>query len=216
MRARFARTAVGALFGLCLLGLPAKAACPGPNAAVAEMDPQARLEFLNRHLRAELAPSRTWTLAFGTFYGVASLGQLAIAPTAKPVAQADWYVGAASTGVGSVVLMLAPLGVLEDAPRLSDAPVGMDAGEVCKLVLDAEKRFVRDADGEALGRSLLAHIGNVIVNAAGLLWLGLGYHRWETGFLNFGVGMVIGEGMILTQPHALPRAWKAYEAANLY
>jgi hypothetical protein len=44
------------------------------------------------------------------------------------------------------------------------------------------------------------HVGNVVLNAGVGLFLGLGYHHWVAGALNFASGAAIGEVIIFTQP----------------
>jgi hypothetical protein len=46
------------------------------------------------------------------------------------------------------------------------------------------------------------HLGNVLFNVGLGLFLGLGYHHWEAGAINAGVGIAVGEALILTRPTA--------------
>lgn len=76
--------------------------------------------------------------------------------------------------------------------------------------------FAEDAANEAFCSSWLLHVGNVVLNAAVGLVLGIGWHRWEAAAINFGVGTALGEVMIFTQPTGLVRAQLAWQVAPIW
>ena len=68
------------------------------------------------------------------------------------------------------------------------------------MLVDAERRLVNDARDERLLSGWWSHAANVAINTGAFLFLGLGYHHWLSGAITGGVGVVIGEAVILTQP----------------
>ena len=132
---------------------------------------------------------------------MATVANLAPLPFVKPEDRIDWYTGAASTAIGIVPLLIAPLDVIADARALRlrlAAPVA--DGDVCPDLAFAEGLLIRDAQNQADGQRWWLHAGNVVVNAGVGLFLGLGFHHWLAGAFNFVSGTVIGEAIILTQP----------------
>ena len=128
----------------------------------------------------------------------------------------DWYVGAGTTIVGIVPLVIAPLDVVDDARGLRARLDGAGpAPDVCSLLADAETRLVRDAQNQSDGQRWWLHVGNVLLNSGVGLFLALGYHHWGAGAFNAVFGSAIGEAIILTQPTGTISDLERYRRAAL-
>ena len=185
--------------------------CPAETPALEALDVHTRLAFIAQRLNAERAPAQRWSLVFGGGFGVGILAQVAATSATPDDKRINYWVGAAGMGIGFLSVNLGAMhAIATDAPLAEKVSADADPGTVCQTLADAEWKLQKDAAGEKLGHGTLAHVANVLVNAGLLLWLGFGYGHWGTGFLNFGVGMVVGETLILTQPHALPEAYERY------
>jgi hypothetical protein len=204
------RAAVGRgllLFAVCgFVALPARAAtrCPagvGGGEALAAIDGEARLTWIDAHLGATAHRARVWTWGWATGIIVATAANLAPLPFVAKSDRIDWYVGAGTTIVGIVPLLVAPLDVVDDARRLHARLVaGESTNNVCRLLADAEAALARDAKNQADGRRWWLHVGNVLLNVGVGLFLGIGYHHWGAGAWNAFGGSAIGEAIILSQP----------------
>jgi len=130
----------------------------------------------------------------------------------------DWYTSAGSAAFSVFPFLVAPLDVPRDAKalhrRLSALPADAPEDEVCSLLLDAETKLVHDAEDERSQQRWYVHAGNVAFNTGVLLFLGLGYHHWESGLINGLAGAAVGEALILTQPGATIGQAAAYRSGN--
>ena len=186
----------------------------GPAALPAE----ARLQWIDARLAHTARGARRWTWGWGIGIGVATVANLAPLPFVARQDRIDWYTGAATTIVGIVPLLIAPLDVIEDA-RALHARVGdashADEVRVCADLADAERRLARDAKNQADGQRWWLHAGNVVLNVGVGLFLALGYHHWGAGALNAVAGSAIGEAIILTQPTDTIGDLRRYRAGAL-
>jgi hypothetical protein len=207
-----------------IAGAPAAAwaagRCPiaaAAGAGAAEIDGRRRVVWIDARLTRAAHRARVWTWGWGAGILVATAANLTPLPYVAPEDRIDWYTGAATTIVGIVPLLIAPLDVVEDSRALHPGVAAMpaagagddgsdDGGEgdddagVCRLVADAEARLVRDAKNQADGQRWWLHAGNVALNFGVGLFLGLGFHHWGAGALNAVSGSLIGEAIILSQP----------------
>jgi len=192
--------------------------CPagaGGGAALASVDPQLRLRFIDDHLAQTAHRAQVWTWGWGIGIGVATVGNLVPLAFVAPDQRIDWYVGAATTVVGVVPLVIAPLDVVADSRSLRArlaAPGPTD--DVCALLADAEAKLVRDAKNQADGQRWWLHAGNVVLNTGVGLFLALGYHHWGAGVFNAVFGTAIGEAIILTQPTSSITDLRTYQSAS--
>jgi hypothetical protein len=207
--------------GLVFLLLAAAAAraetCPaiaGGGAALAALPAETRVDFIRARLGAERPRARNWRRGFTIGYGALATGQAAALPSTSDAAgRASLGVGAASAALGVVALYAFPLTVIEDAPRISSLAAG--PRERCAVLTEADAALVRGAASEARGSGATAHLANLGVNAALGLVLGLGHHRWNEATIVFGVGSLVGEAQIGTQPTGLISDLARYRAADL-
>jgi hypothetical protein len=145
------------------------------------------------------------------------LASLAAVPFVSASDRVDWYVGAASSAIGILPLLLTPLDVIAEARELQTT-LWLDSSpdaQLCTHLADAEHRLSRSAQNEADGRSLWMHAANIALNTGVLLFLGLGYQHWEAGIVNGAVGAAVGEAMILSQPTDNIGDLARYQAGNL-
>lgn len=182
----------------------AAARCPagaGGHEALAGIDGELRLHWIEGHLSTTAHHARVWTWSWGTGLAVATIGNIVPIPFVARQDRIDWYVGAGTTVVGIVPLLIAPLDVVDDARGLrATLDAAGAAPDICHLLADAETRLVRDAQNQADGQRWWLHVGNVLLNSGVGLFLALGYHHWGAGAFNAVFGSAIGEAIILTQP----------------
>jgi hypothetical protein len=169
--------------------------------ALSGIEGETRLRWIDGHLATTAQRTRLWTWSWGSGIVVATVANLAPLPFVAKDQRIDWYVGAATTIVGIVPLVIAPLDVVEDSRQLhTKVQARVASDDVCRLLADAEARLVRDAKNQSDGQRWWLHAGNVALNTGVGLFLALGYHHWGAGAFNAAVGSGIGEAIILTQP----------------
>jgi hypothetical protein len=195
---------LGTAVGAARADAAAPTGCPvpaGASAALGDVPAPERLAWIDAHLSHTARRARQWTWGWGVGIVGATAGNLVPLAFVPRDQRIDWYVGAATTIVGIVPLVIAPLDVVDDARGLRAA---LDArapdADVCPLLADAEARLARDATNQADGQRWWLHAGNVALNSGVGLFLGLGYHHWGAGAFNAVFGSLIGEAIILTQP----------------
>lgn len=193
--------------------------CPaiaGGSAVLVDIDPELRLAWIDDRLGRTAHAARVWTWAWGTGLVVATVANLAPLAFVAPQDRIDWYVGAGTTVLGVVPLVIAPLDVVGDSRALRARLAARGpADDVCVLLADAEARLVRDARNQADGRRWWMHVANVALNTGVGLFLGFGYHHWLAGAFNAVTGTAIGEAIILTQPTSSIYDLGAYRSGGL-
>jgi len=210
--------------------LPSRAATscptrPGIGAGPAGIAGQVRLEWIDARLARTARNARRWTWGWGIGLAVGTVANLAPLPYVAPEDRIDWYTGAATTVVGIVPLLIAPLDVVEDSrvlhtrvTLLASAPAGASTAtsvDICALVDDAETRLLRDAQNQADGQRWWLHAGNVLLNFGVGAFLAFGYHHWGAGAWNAVGGSLIGEAIILSQPTATVDDLRVYRSGAL-
>ncbi len=165
------------------------------------VDAEMRLRWIDAHLARTAQRARLWTWGWGAGLVVATIGNLVPLAFVPPEDRIDWYAGAATTVVGIVPLLIAPLDVVGDSRALhAELTAWRPGSDLCPLLASAEAKLVRDAENQADGRRWWYHVVNVALNAGVGLFLGLGYDHWLAGGFNAVSGAVIGEAIIFTQP----------------
>ncbi len=144
--------------GLVLIGLvaprlaAAETRCPivaGAGTGVADVPAEVRLGWIDAQLAHGAHNAKRWTWGWGIGIGGATIANLAAIPFVAKEDRIDWYTGAATTIVGIVPLLIAPLDVVADSRELREkiaarpprAIVGGDRPDVCPLLADAETRL---------------------------------------------------------------------------
>jgi hypothetical protein len=195
---------LGALSASRALAAPPPGRCPAIQdgaAVLADIDPAFRLHWIDAHLARTAHRAHLWTWGWGAALAVGTVANLAPLAFVAPDQRIDWYVGAGTTLIGIVPLVIAPLDVVGDSAALRAKVAAADsAGDLCPLLADAERTLLRDARNQADGRRWWMHVANVALNVGVGLFLGLGYHHWLAGGFNAVSGAAIGEAIIFTQP----------------
>lgn len=196
----------------------ARAGCvagAGASANVESIDPELRLRFIDERLARTAHQAEVWTWGWGIGIGVATVGNLVPLAFVAPQDRIDWYVGAATTVVGIVPLLVAPLDVVGDSRALrARLTARRSTDDVCVLLADAEAKLVRDARNQMNGQRWWLHAANVALNSGVGLFLGLRYHHWGAGAYNAILGTAVGEAIILSQPSSSIADLRAYQAAS--
>jgi hypothetical protein len=167
----------------------------GQGASVSQVG--LRLLAIRAAVAAEVPRLQLWRWSWTATYIALTVGQLIPIPFLDASTRVDMWVGAASSAVGALLEALMPPDVVGHAPRYAEFPATAEG------LADAERLLRLDADNEDFSRSWLFHAGNVLFNAAIGLVLGLGWKHWDSAAISFGVGVAVGEVMIITQPHML-------------
>lgn len=158
----------------------------------------ARLSLIKSLETDEAVRANIWRWSWGGAYIAGTLAQGIAIPFLKNEAdRIDFIVGAISSGFGAIFELLLPLDVIVHAPKVSQLP------DTAEGLAEAERLLENDAKDEDFCVSWIMHAGNVLFNVATGLVLGLGWQHWESAAWNVGIGIVIGEAMVLTTPHNL-------------
>lgn len=194
-------------------------AAPHPdfNPPLSAFAPDLRLRFIDVRLRSEAHRARIWSWTWGLSYGALTAGQAVPAFLVDDRGtRIDLAVGAVSSAFGVALLVVMPLEVMADSDLLAERLAHLAPGaDPTALLADAERMLASAADDEAFGVSLWLHAGNVAFNVLVGLVLGLGFGRWESGAISTGIGIAVGEAMILTQPDRLRDDLARYRAGQL-
>lgn len=171
------------------------AAVPVPDVTAASTaDVGARLAAVTRLLDAEADAAALWTWGWVELYGALTVGQLVVVPHVDADTRIDLWVGVVSSLLGAV---------LQGAVQLNlPTSAGLPA-EPSAALAEALRRAEAGAKREALFSGWLAHAANVVVNAAIALVQGLAFQHWVSAGISFGVGLAVGEVVVLTQPTQL-------------
>lgn len=188
----------------------------GGSEALAAIDAQTRLRWLDQHLASGAARARIWAWTWRAAYTGITIGEVALAATAKTTEdRAADIVGATSAFIGVAANLILPLKVMGDQRWWAKHYAGSQGDDVCALLNTAEMLFIRDAESEEFGVGPLVHVGNFAINIAGGLVLGLGYGRWPAFAYTSLVGIAVGEIMVATQPTDVIEDLRLYRAGQL-
>jgi hypothetical protein len=154
---------------------------------------------LQQQIDNEVRGLRIWSISWGSIYAVEAGVDIGIAiATNDPNARIDLTVGGISAIIGSLSAYLIPL-------RFTIPLQGPHRCEALEKV----------AEEQQLGRSWLGHVGNVAINAAVLMILGVGYHHWQSAFIGAGIGLAVGELTLWTQPAHLKNVLKEHQQRQI-
>ncbi len=186
--------------------------CPAPTAALAGVDAETRLRLVTDAFRREVRDTDIWSWSWGSTYVAASAAQGITAALIRDRAtRIDLTVGALSAGFGALTLYGLPLRVT--LPLVDRA--WTREPDLCRRLARAEATLADVADRQRLASSWIPHVGNVLFNVGIGLILGLGYGHWKSAGLSSGIGIVVGEANVLTQPHRLPDVLERYREGRL-
>jgi hypothetical protein len=191
-------------------------AIAGGTPALAAIDAETRLRWLDQHLASGAARARIWAWTWRAAYTGITIGEVVLAVTAKNTEdRAADVVGGISSFIGVAANLILPLKIMGDERWWAAQYARSRGDDTCSLVNTAELLFIRDADSEAFGVGPLVHVGNFVINIAGGLVLGLGYGRWPAFAYTSLVGIAVGEIQVATQPTDAVADLRLYRAGQL-
>lgn len=165
-----------------------------------------RLESLERSLDRNRVHMRAWNVTWFSLYSTAAAvqGGLALALDDRDD-KAVFAVGAGRAAIAAVAIPILGIGTR----RL------VLTGDRCADLREAEAVMRANVRLHAEGRGWLKHAGVVGLNLAAFLTLGLGFDLWERGALGAGIGVVVGEIQIYTQPMGSRDIARDYERGGV-
>ncbi len=189
----------------------------GGSPALAAIDAETRLAWLDRRLRIAGQHDLLWAAMWGSVYGALTVGQLALWPTSNNhTDRAEKVVGASASFIGTLSTVILPPKAIADA-RWWARHYALAAGhdDPCVLVNIAEQILVRDAADDEFGSGPLVHLGNFIINGAAGFILGFGYGDWKAWGYTTIVGIVVGEVQTATRPNESLEDLRRYRRGEL-
>ena len=177
----------------------------GGSPALAAIDAQTRLRWLDQHLASGAARARIWAWTWRAAYSGITVVEASLAATTNNASdRVSDIVGASSAFIGVAANVLLPLKVMGDQSWWARHYARSRSDDVCALLNTAELLFIRDAESEAFGVGPLVHVGNFLINIAGGLVIGyVDNGRWAPVLYTSIVGIAVGEIQVATQPTAL-------------
>jgi hypothetical protein len=214
---------IGALLALILSTQVASAQqCPVPAGAdpkLVQVDSALRLKYLQDALDRDTGRAVAWRWGWVGAYGVIAVAQFGLSglkpPESMPHFLTERYVGGVQAAIALIPPLVLPLHVGYDAPAFAAKVKAAAPGDTCNLIEEGEKLLREDAHNEAFGVSWVTHVVNIVYNAVFFVILEFGYHDLLGAALAGGLGAVLGEVQIFTQPASLPAALRDYQAAKL-
>jgi len=172
-----------------------------------------RLRFLDERLQSDAANARIWRFSWAAIYSALAVGQFTAVPLVSRSTRKDLYVGGTAALIGLAPLLITPLKVIKDSRRVKELATH-EAADPCAPLFEIEELLQRDADNEALGRSALFHVGNVVFNTGLFFIIGAGFGHWTSATISLLTGIATGETMIFTQPVGALRTLREYRAGE--
>lgn len=169
-----------------------------------------RLEWIQTRLDQRSSAANWWWYCWTIFNGSLTVGQGIVAgATTDEDLRKDMIVGSATALIGFAAMFFIPFSPRYAAKELRTESNSSNDAELQRSIALGERYLRQAAEDERSGRSWVTHLGNFLVVAASSAVL-LGLKRWESAAINFGVGMVVGEAFIFTQPTAAIDDWNTY------
>lgn len=192
-------------------------AIDGGTPALAAIDAETRLAWLDQHLASGAARARIWAWTWRAAYsGVVIVETSLAATTNNDSDRVSDIVGASSAFIGVAANVILPLKVMHDQSWWQRHYAAHRDDDVCALVNTAELLFIRDAESEAFGVGPLVHVGNFLINIAGGLVIGyVDNGRWAPFAYTSLVGIAVGEIQAATQPTDVVEDLRLYRAGVL-
>ena len=189
----------------------------GGTPALAGIDAETRLRWLDQHLASGAARARIWAWTWRAAYtGITVVEASRAATTDNASDRVADIVGASSAFIGVAANVLLPLKVMGDQRWWAKHYARSRGDDVCSLLNTAEQLFIRDAESEAFGVGPLVHVGNFLINIAGGLVIGyVDNGRWAPFLYTSLVGIAVGEIQVATQPTDVIEDLRLYRAGQL-
>jgi hypothetical protein len=170
-----------------------------------------QIHELENLLHKDVNSAHVWWYGWIGAYGAATLGQGAVYfATDKPALKQDMVLGAATTLLGSVGLLITPL-----VPRKVSLPYpqAQETGADNHFEsIDYYENLLKEiAEREKEGRTFKIHAICGVVNAGSGLITWLGFDRsFKDGVINFALNTAISEAQIWSQPMRAKNDYKRY------
>ena len=214
------KVVVLALVQILVAGRAAATECraiDGGSPALATIDAETRLRWLDQHLASGAARARIWAWTWRAAYTGVTIVEASLAATTNNASdRVDDIVGASSAFIGVAANVILPLKIMGDQSWWQKHYARSRGDDVCALLNTAEQLFVRDAESEAFGVGPLVHVGNFLINIAGGLVIGyVDNGRWAPFLYTSLVGIAVGEIQVATQPTDAVEDLRLYRAGRL-
>lgn len=189
----------------------------GGSDALADLDAETRLRWLDQHLASGAARARIWAWTWRAAYSGVVVVEASLAATTDNASdRVSDIVGASSAFIGVAANVLLPLKVMGDQRWWAKHYARSQGDDVCSLLNTAELLFIRDAESEEFGVGPLVHVGNFLINIAGGLIIGyVDNGRWAPFAYTSLVGIAVGEIQVATQPTDVVEDLRLYRAGRL-
>jgi hypothetical protein len=169
-----------------------------------------RLAYLEEHLEYRQRDAKWWYYGWTTFYGIGIVVQSVQAGLEDDKSdRVDDIIGAVKATGGFVRLLVVPLQAKDGADRIQAMPADTREQRLQRLAA-AEQQLSTNAKQADRRYYWLQHAGNVGVNVAGALIVWQGFDDAKTAWTSAGIGIAVGEAMILSQPWWPSSDWDEY------
>ncbi len=171
-----------------------------------------RMNYLEKSLKDDQLGTRKWWHGWLAGYGIATLGQGAIAFSGndKGLSQ-DMTLGALTTALGFFGQFVTPFQQFHFVDQLDKLPEGNTTEKQLK-VDKLEKLLADRAQLESAARGWKAHLLPTSINFASGMVTWIGFHRTlGDGLANFALNCLLTEAQIWSQPIRAKRALRCYK-----
>lgn len=152
--------------------------------------------FLQDDLAEGRHHTRNWANSWGSLWALATVGQaVAAVKYQDPELRKDLWVGSVSSALGLIPTWIVPPKIIADGAE--DDP--------CPTLAHEQMLLQRDAENDDANTGILAHAANFGVNLGIAAVLGAGFGHWSAAGISLGIGVAMGEMMILTYPRSASR-----------
>jgi hypothetical protein len=208
MKLRFALV-VACGIGVCAVASPCLAddseavvvEVPANLAALTDEEVSERLRFAEEKLDYRRRYAQAWQYGWTSFYGLGIAVQSYQAATTESAGKQADYIASAIKAVGGVAdKLIRPLRARKGAEPLREMPDATREDRVRRLAV-AEEYLRTDAEQADRRFSILRHVGVVGVNSVAAVIVSQAFETDDDrAWTSAGVGIVVGEIMIWTQP----------------
>jgi hypothetical protein len=181
----------------------------GAHPAIAQLDAEARLRFLEGRLARARRHAKIWNRVWNYGFLAAGAGYAALAPLFddpdQESFQASLWVGAGKATVAGLFGLVRPLKVYSVKPRDSS---------VCARLAAAERAIALTARKERRMKGWRMWVAGFALNVAGVAVLGYLGH-WQEAATSMLLGVPVGQIKIWTQPTVADDTLRAYRVGRL-
>lgn len=117
--------------------------------------------------------------------------------------QASWANFPMSRGERAALLvgtLKASVGAVAVATMPDPDPPGVWGGDVCQQLHTAQSALAELAEVQAASTTVWRHVGSVLLNLAGTVFVGMVYDDWTSAVTSGLVGVAVGQAVLHTRP----------------